>query len=89
MYRAGIEGILGIRREGDSLVLEPCVPAAWPGFDATVRVGASRYEIRVENASHRCGGVSHATLDGAPITCAKERVQIPLDGKTHRLHVSI
>ena len=32
MYRAGVEGILGIRREGDFLVIDPCIPDAWPGF---------------------------------------------------------
>ena len=53
MYRAGIEGILGIRREGAFLVVDPCIPAAWPGFDATVRLGATCYDIRVENPSHR------------------------------------
>jgi cyclic beta-1,2-glucan synthetase len=87
MYRAGIEGILGIRREGDFLVVDPCIPAAWPGFEATVRVGSSRYDIRVENASRRCRGVARATLDGAPLSCAKERVRVPLDGATHRLQI--
>jgi cyclic beta-1,2-glucan synthetase len=89
MYRAGIEGILGIRREGAFLVVEPCVPASWPGFEATVKVGSSRYDIRVESASRRCRGVAYATLDGAPLSCVKERVRVPLDGETHRLQISI
>ena len=38
MYRAGVEGILGIRREGAFLVVDPCIPAAWPGFEATVEL---------------------------------------------------
>jgi cyclic beta-1,2-glucan synthetase len=89
MYRAGIEGILGIRREGAFLVVDPCIPPTWPGFEATVKVGSSRYDIRVENASHRCRGVAQATLDGAPLSCAKERVRVPLDGRTHHLQISI
>src|SRR3990167_4628440 len=32
MYRAGIEGILGIRREGAWLIVAPCISAAWPAF---------------------------------------------------------
>ena len=53
MYRAGIEGILGIRREGAVLVVEPCIPEAWPGFAATVEVSDTRYDIRVEASGRR------------------------------------
>src|SRR6185369_11161665 len=34
MVQAGVEGILGIRREGMSLLVDPCVPAHWPGYEA-------------------------------------------------------
>jgi cyclic beta-1,2-glucan synthetase len=89
MYRGGIEGLLGLRREGAFLVVEPCIPASWPGFEATVKVGSSRYDIRVENASRGCRGVAHVTLDGAPLSCTNERVRVPLDGETHRLLMSV
>ncbi|MBG0810005.1 glycosyl transferase [Methylosinus sp. H3A] len=89
MYRAGVEGILGIRREGAVLVVDPCLPTAWPGFDATVEVGATRYEIRVETASNRCRGVSRALLDGEPTPCVEERVRVDLDGRAHRLQIVI
>jgi cyclic beta-1,2-glucan synthetase len=89
MYRAGVEGILGIRREGAFLVVDPCIPAAWPGFEATVNVEATRYAIRVENPSHSCGDDSHAVLDGSPIQCAEGRVRVPLDGGTHTLLIGI
>ena len=89
MYRAGIEGILGIRRQGDFLVFDPCLPAGWPGFEATVAIGASRYDIRVETPSHRCRGIFRAILDGAPLECAEDCVKVPLDGGQHALHLSI
>jgi cyclic beta-1,2-glucan synthetase len=89
MYRAGVEGILGIRREGAVLVVEPCIPTAWPGFDATVKVGATRYDIRVETASDLCRGVSHALLDGAPTPCVEGRTCVELDGRAHRLQIVI
>jgi cyclic beta-1,2-glucan synthetase len=53
MYRAGVEGILGIRREGAFLVVEPRIPSAWPGFSAVVKVAATHFDIRVET-----GGVN-------------------------------
>jgi cyclic beta-1,2-glucan synthetase len=89
MYRAGIESILGIFREGGFLVVDPCIPAAWPGFSATVKLDSTRYDIRVEMPSHRCRGVSFATLDGVSILCAKGRIRVALDGATHQLQISI
>jgi cyclic beta-1,2-glucan synthetase len=89
MYRAGVEGILGVRREGAFLVVDPCIPAAWPGFEATVKVGSTRYDISVENLSHRCRGVSHAVLDGSPIQCVEGRIRVDLDGGAHSLLISI
>ncbi len=67
MYRAGLESILGLRRQGDTLSLQPCIPAAWPGFTAVLRRGASTYEIRVENPEHRSRGIGEIELDGEPV----------------------
>ena len=67
MYSAGIEGILGHRREGEAVVIDPCIPAAWPEFEASVRCGSTRYEIKVANPMGCCRGVEHAELDGAPV----------------------
>ncbi|MGH6924641.1 MAG: GH36-type glycosyl hydrolase domain-containing protein [Propylenella sp.] len=89
MYRAGIEGILGVRREGAFLIVDPCVPPAWPGFEATVKLGSARYHLWLENPSRRCRGIAHAVLDGAPIPCAEGRVRVPLDTGTHHLRMSI
>jgi cyclic beta-1,2-glucan glucanotransferase len=89
MYRAGMEGILGIRREGSSLVIDPCIPATWPGFEATVKLGSTCYDIRVGNPSHRCRGISCAVLNGAPISCAEARVRVPLNAGKHRLQMKI
>jgi len=88
MYRAGVEGILGIRREGAYLVVDPCIPDAWPGFEATVKVDATRYDIRVEQVAHGRRDASHAVLDGAPIDAAGGRVRVALDGGTHSLLLS-
>ncbi|MDH3235319.1 MAG: glycosyl transferase, partial [Alphaproteobacteria bacterium] len=89
MYRAGVEGILGIRREGAFLVVDPCIPAAWPGFEATVKVESTHYGIRVENPSHCGRNDVNAVLDGAHIHCAEGRVRVPLDGGTHRLLIGV
>src|SRR3546814_19248000 len=75
MYRAGVEGILGIRREGSFLVVDPCIPTAWPGFEATVKVGSTHYDIRVEAPSHCHRDASPAVLDGYRIQRTEGRVR--------------
>ena len=87
MYRAGVEGILGICREGDFLVIDPCIPDTWPGFEATVTMHSTRYKIRVESAGE--AGVIRVVLDDASLEWGNERVRVPLDGGSHRLLISL
>lgn len=84
MYRAGIEGILGIRRKGSFLVVAPCIPAAWPGFEASVQIESTRYDIRV-GARQQNSDPSHVVLDGVEIASIDGAAHVPLDGKVHIL----
>ncbi len=87
MYRAGVEGILGIRREGRLLVIDPCIPADWPGFEATVKMGSTSYDVHVEILPSDDVGISHAVLDGFEIDCVEGRVRLPLDEAIHSLSI--
>jgi cyclic beta-1,2-glucan synthetase len=89
MYRAGIEGILGIQRAGASVTVNPCIPAAWPGFEATLVMGASRYDIRVENVAAHEMGLARASLDGVALPCEDGRVTLALDGMHHTVVITI
>src|SRR5688572_7594981 len=89
MYRAGVEGILGIRREGAFLVLDPCIPPSWPGFEATVKVASTLYEIRIHSLTDRSDHISEAILDGLNIETANNRVSVPFDGGNHRLSLNL
>src|SRR5690606_36058878 len=89
MYRAGLEGILGIRREATQLIIDPCIPAAWPGFDITLTVQKTHYRIRVDAPTQRCRGITQASLDDAPLECCEGQVRLPLDGGTHRVQIVI
>ena len=87
MYRAGLEWILGFRLRGKTLLIDPCIPKKWPGFEIVYRYGATRYEIAVENPRSVSRGVSIVELDGKAL--AQRPSQIPLtdDGVTHRVRV--
>ena len=39
MYRLGIEGLLGLKRLGNRLQIDPCIPDDWPGYDAHLSGG--------------------------------------------------
>ncbi|MBK9519952.1 MAG: carbohydrate-binding protein [Anaeromyxobacter sp.] len=85
MYRAGLESLLGLRRHGATFEVDPCIPAAWPGYGISWRVGRTRFEIHVSNPTGRCRGVASAELDGAPV----DPHAIPLveDGGHHQVRV--
>jgi cyclic beta-1,2-glucan synthetase len=51
LYRAAVEGILGIRKEGGRLRIEPRLPTHWDGFAATVNLFGGVYKIRVKKAA--------------------------------------
>ena len=89
MYRAGVEGILGLQRQGAVLVVAPCMPTQWPGFEATVEVAGTRCKVRVQRASADGALASGAVLDGAPLVRVNDGWRVPLDGGEHVLTVTV
>ncbi|MNT47870.1 N,N'-diacetylchitobiose phosphorylase [compost metagenome] len=47
LYRAGVEGILGIRRQGEKLLIRPVLPEAWDGYSAEVTLNGTKHRISV------------------------------------------
>jgi cyclic beta-1,2-glucan synthetase len=89
MYRAGIEGLIGLTRQGDTLLLNPCLPKAWPEIRVTITHGQSRFEIHVHNKSGTGHGVTSAQVDGQNIEVVARTLQLSLDGKTHNVDVTL
>jgi cyclic beta-1,2-glucan synthetase len=85
LYRVGLEAILGFRRDGDRLHLDPCIPAGWPGFEITYRHGSATYHIAVENPHGVEVGVSGVWVDGAQIPGGT--VALADDGHRHEIRV--
>ena len=85
MYRAGLESMLGLRRQGATFSVDPCIPSSWPGYEIEWRVGRTQYLISVTNPERHCRGVSTASLDDV----VSDAAAIPLvdDGLTHRVRV--
>ena len=70
MYRLGLEGILGFKKIGDTLRIDPVIPPAWDGFEIRYRFGASVYNIAVRNPDHTARGIRQIQLDGTPLNAA-------------------
>jgi len=64
MYRAGLESILGFRLRGTHLVIDPCIPGAWRGFEMAFRYRSAQYDLVVENPRGVSRGVSSVEVDG-------------------------
>ncbi len=86
MYRAGLEWMLGFRLRGPHLVIDPCIPRAWPGFDMVFRYRSARYDIGVENPREVSRGVSTVEVDGVALV-GERSIVLADDGKTHRVRV--
>jgi cyclic beta-1,2-glucan synthetase len=85
MHRAGLESILGLRRQGSVFAIDPCIPSTWTEYSIVWRIGATRYEISVSNPQRRCRGIAESTFDGQPADAGA--IPIREDGATHVVRV--
>ena len=51
IYRIVLEDILGIRKQGNTLHINPCVPADLDDYSVTLRYADSEYLLRFHEAS--------------------------------------
>ena len=81
-YYAATRYMLGIRPGFDGLIVDPCIPADWEGFEAVRRWRGAVYEIRVENPDHVEKGVRRLSVDGCEVetipvfTCGTHSVRV-------------
>jgi cyclic beta-1,2-glucan synthetase len=87
MYRAGVEGILGIRRVGNDLLVKPGMPETWPAFEVDINLQDTKYSIRVENHGSTVNGISGGTWNGIELIIKDGTLQLPLNGGVHTLIV--
>ncbi len=84
-FVAMTQWILGIRPEFDGLVVDPCIPSGWDGFEVQRKYRGSIYRIRVHNPQKVSKGVKSVVVDGEPI--AGNTLPIFGDGKEHTVEV--
>lgn len=83
LHRVAVENVLGIRRRGSRLVVEPCIPRTWREFQVSFRYGSSRYDINVHNPREINQGVAEIRVDGQVVG----EIELADDGQVHRVEV--
>lgn len=93
--RVGKESILGFKKIGDFLSINPCIPKKWDGFKIDYKhVGSdndrkhtTNYHITVENPDHVSSGVKEILVDNKPLTDETNLIPLVNDKKEHEVKV--
>lgn len=67
VYTAGTKYILGIRTDYEGLIIDPCIPRGWDGFEVTRIYRDVTYNITVKNPNHVSKGVASIVVNGTAI----------------------
>jgi cellobiose phosphorylase len=89
-YRLIVESLLGLRLEGETLHLAPCLPADWPAFKLDYRYRETTYHIAVTQTPAGGageGGAMRVLVDGVE----RDDGAVPLadDRQAHRVEVVV
>ncbi|HZX73633.1 MAG TPA: cyclic beta 1-2 glucan synthetase, partial [Cyclobacteriaceae bacterium] len=84
MYQLILESYLGLKREGDTLKFEPCIPADWKSFRVQYRFDETLYNIHVNQNMEECPGI---VLDG--LVQGGETFQLVNDKVEHMVIITI
>jgi cyclic beta-1,2-glucan synthetase len=83
MYQLIIGSFLGLRREGDLLYIEPCVPESWETFKVKYQFKKATYMIEVKQAVE--GKESKVIVDGTDQDSGP--IHLTDDGLTHEVMI--
>jgi cyclic beta-1,2-glucan synthetase len=85
MYRFGLTALLGFKKTGDSLHIDPVIPPTWDGFEITYQFGETSYQIKVSNPAHISHNVERVKLDGKILD--PKGISLVNDGQEHTVEV--
>ena len=87
LYRVGLEAILGFRLRGTRLVLDPCVPPGWSGYEITYRHRSATYHLVIDNSGGSGRGVRSVSVDGRVVP--ESVVGLADDGRQHKIQIAL
>jgi cyclic beta-1,2-glucan synthetase len=86
-WRLGVEAILGIKRVGDELEIDPQIPKKWAKCRIAMRFPGGTLEIRIENPDGVGSGVREIFVDDRRLI--ERAVRVPVDGNRHEVVVRL
>ena len=86
MYRAGLEAVLGIKREGNQLRVKPSHPASWPEAEVRIRFGQTMYHLKL---THDSSAVIEIQPDVRAAGKGEYVVILRDDGATHTITLPV
>jgi cyclic beta-1,2-glucan synthetase len=85
MYQLIIESFIGLKKEGDTLSFQPCIPADWPLINVTYRFQDTTYQIEMVQENNT--GVTSLIVDG--IQQNGDKLMMVNDSATHQVRVTL
>jgi cyclic beta-1,2-glucan synthetase len=83
LYRCGIEAILGLKKLGAVLEVDPRIPIEWSGFRVRYLFGRTQFTIEVKNAKGTANSVTSLFIDGQSWPINPAYIPLSDDGKEH------
>jgi cellobiose phosphorylase len=84
-YQAATQYILGVRPTYGGLLIDPCIPPEWDGFEMRRRFRGAEVAISVRNPARTGRGIASIHVDGVPV--AGRTVLAFQGGQLHRVEV--
>ena len=85
LYKAGIEEILGFKKHGDTIILNPCISQKWTEYSLQYKYINTMYKIDVHNPQGVNKGALVILVDGDAID--GNIIHLVNDGATHEVNV--
>ncbi|HEY8733650.1 MAG TPA: hypothetical protein VIL90_03725, partial [Puia sp.] len=85
MWTSYVNYILGVRPVLDGLLIQPEIPAYWPGYKIKRPFRGSTYNIEVKNPERVSSGIGYIKVDGKKIS--GNIIAGYKDGKNHSVEV--
>jgi cyclic beta-1,2-glucan synthetase len=86
LYRVGLESILGFRKRGNTLRIDPRIPRGWKQFSIDYRFGSTLYSIEVRNPDGLESGIPRVLIDDHPV---EGDLELRDDGGTRRVLIEM
>jgi N,N'-diacetylchitobiose phosphorylase len=85
-YTAATRWILGVRLSFEGLIIDPCIPAEWSGFEVVRQWRGATFRIAVANPGGVERGVKSISLDGKPV---EGPIPPQAEGTQHEISVTM